>query len=198
MYSADAFQVPDGFSLPYYQAVTIAAGVLSDHNFDPYSSTVQSQNLRVIELTLDPTYKAKSDLVQFNADYNVTPQFTFTSQTGLSNDFLYATQDYNRFNTTPGLFHYDPNSGRALITPEGEFCDPQFGCSDRLVAQDLVKEHAWQLNQEFRLASHFEGPLNFSLGANYLHYETAENYYVFINSLTIYATTPVFGGAKPR
>src|SRR6185312_12782996 len=59
------------------------------------------------------------------------------------------------------------------------------GCSDRLVAQDLSTEHAWQLSQEFRLASHYSGPLNFSVGGNYLHYETEENYYVFINSLTL-------------
>ncbi len=49
--------------------------------------------------------------------------------------------------------------------------------------QDLSDEHAWQLSQEFRLASNFSGPLNFSVGGNYLHYETEENYYVFINTL---------------
>src|SRR6185312_17527106 len=65
----------------------------------------------------------------------------------------------------------------------GTFCDPQLGCSDRLVAQDLNDEHSWQLSQEFRLASNFSGPFNFSVGGNYLHYETEENYYVFINAL---------------
>ncbi len=71
----------------------------------------------------------------------------------------------------------------------GIFCDPQLGCSDRLVAQDLNDEHSWQLSQEFRLASNFKGPFNFSVGGNYLHYETEENYYVFINSLTLAAYT---------
>ena len=65
------------------------------------------------------------------------------------------------------------------------FCDPQLGCSDRLVAEDLSDEHAWQLSQEFRLASNFSGPFNFSVGGNYLHYETEENYYVFINTLDV-------------
>src|SRR6185437_15025204 len=64
--------------------------------------------------------------------------------------------------------------------------DPQLGCSDRLVAEDLSEEHAWQFSQEFRMASNFTGPLNFSIGGNYLHYETEENYYVFINSLSVY------------
>jgi outer membrane receptor protein involved in Fe transport len=58
----------------------------------------------------------------------------------------------------------------------------------------LSKEHAWQLNQEIRLASSFSGPLNFSIGGNYMHYETEENYYVFINSLTQYAAAIGGGG----
>src|SRR6185312_3657700 len=78
-----------------------------------------------------------------------------------------------------------PDSTNAdFCIPYGVFCDPQLGCSNRLVAEDLSEEHSWQLNQEFRLASHFSGPFNFSVGGNYLHYETEENYYVFINSLT--------------
>jgi iron complex outermembrane receptor protein len=63
------------------------------------------------------------------------------------------------------------------------------GCSDRIVAEDLDEEHAWQLSQEFRLASNFSGPLNFSVGGNYLHYETEENYYVFINALSAYTAS---------
>jgi len=51
--------------------------------------------------------------------------------------------------------------------------------------EDLSQEHAWQLSQEFRLSSNFSGPLNFSVGGNYLHYETEENYYVFSNVFTI-------------
>ena len=66
---------------------------------------------------------------------------------------------------------------------DGIFCDPQLGCSDRLVAEDLSDEQRWQLSQEFRLLE-FRRPFNFSVGGNYLHYETEENYYVFINSLT--------------
>ncbi len=78
---------------------------------------------------------------------------------------------------------------RAPITPDGYFCDPQLGCANRLVAQDLSTEHAWQLSQEFRLASNFSGPLNFSVGGNYMHYETEENYYIFINTLSLYSIT---------
>ncbi len=225
LYSGDAFEVPNGFSLPYYTAFG-ALNVPIQSALDPYASTTQSRNLRVIESSLNPVYKAKNDVVEFNAEYTIDPVLTLSSQTGFNHDFLWSTEDYNRFNTQPGAFAYDlggkaavaglllpdPNglgvcaggdalnpggcangglSGTACTpggggcVPDGVFCDPQLGCSDRLVAQDLSDEHAWQLSQEFRLSSNFNGPFNFSIGGNYLHYETEENYYVFINTFTL-------------
>jgi outer membrane receptor protein involved in Fe transport len=221
LYSADAFQVPNGTTLPYYEPLSNKGApiIATDFQFNPYSTTTQSRNLRVIESALDPEYKAKNDTVEFNADYTVTPALTLSSQTGFNEDFLWSAEDYNRFNTAPGAFAYNPDDVRATILPDpsglgvcngrqvegcgaagtyctpdptnvdacrayGVFCDPQLGCSNRLVAEDLSEEHSWQLSQEFRLASHFSGPFNFSVGGNYLHYETEENYYVFINSLT--------------
>ena len=200
--------------------------------------------------SLDPKYQAKNDTLELNTDYNVTPTLTFSSQTGYNNDFLWSTEDYNRFNTAPGIFAYIPQSAfglaswqRNAILPDpsglghcdgpagnttpingpqagscngllvgtpcrpsvqdnstncqvdGVFCDPQLGCADRLVAQDLSDERSWQLSQEFRFSSHFGGPFNFSIGGNYLHYETEENYYVFINTLTSY--TAIGGGGTP-
>jgi outer membrane receptor protein involved in Fe transport len=252
LYANDAFQVPNGVSLPYYEPLTqkgVPVWSPPFGFFDPYASTVQSRNLRVIETQIDPQYKAKNDTVEFNADYDVTPELTFTSQTGFNQDFLWSTEDYNRFDTAEGAFQYttpkpgpagvtkgennlhvltaDPNglghcsqsygecTGLAPVAscipaagayadtsaynpetgllyaclPNGVFCDPQLGCSDKLVAQDLSEERSWQLSQEFRFASHFSGPFNFSVGGNYLHYETEENYYVFINSLSLASYT---------
>jgi outer membrane receptor protein involved in Fe transport len=179
LYSADAFEVPNGYSLQYIKAGELDGGIAPATN--PYSETIQSHNLRVIESQIAPHYAAKNDVVEFNADYAVTPSLTFTSQTGFNHDFLYSTEDYNRFNTAPGLF-LNPITGAT-----GPFCDPQLGCSTRLLAQDVSDEHAWQANQEFRLTSNFSGPFNFSAGGNYMHYETEENYYVFINALSVYA-----------
>ena len=137
-----------------------------------------------------------------NTDYAIAPALTLTSQSGYNQDFLWSTEDYNRFNSAPGVFINTSNEGTAtpgetlpdpaagtngIPSSSGIFCDPQLGCSDRLVAQDLSDEHAWQLSQEFRLASNFSGPLNFSVGGNFLHYETEENYYVFINTLSLSA-----------
>jgi len=204
-YAAESYEVPNGQSLSYFQALKYP-GFIADPlsgGVDPYASTTQSRNLRVIESEIEPSYKAKNDILEFNADYAVTPALTVTSQTGFNHDFLYSTEDYNRFNTTPGIF--DPSGpadpyphvagtgqkvfpSRAQISADGVFCDPQLGCSDRLVAEDLDTLKSWQLSQEFRLSSNFSGPFNFSIGGNYLHYEIDENYYVFINALTLTAS----------
>jgi len=219
LYGPDAFEVLNAFSVPYFGGVSgyglfgSLTGQLNSF-IDPYASVTQSRNLRDIESTLNPSYNAKNDTIELNADYAVTPALTFTSQTGFNHDFLWSTEDYNRFNTSPGIFEVDFfHPDNVLVTPDGHyscyptqggyfddpsacnsdqfavptgyFCDPQLGCSNRLVAEDLSDEHAWQLNQEFRLSSSFSGPFNFSVGANYLHYETEENYYVFINTITL-------------
>src|SRR6185437_11384052 len=185
LYSPESFEVPNGFSLPYVLAA-LYGGIFKPET-NPYLSTVQSQNLRVIESSIDPRYQVKNDLLEFNADFDVSPSLTVTSQTAYNQDFLYSTQDYNRFNSRPGIFNTDGQDYVHMISPEGVFCDHQLGCSDRLVAQDLTTEHAWQFSQEIRIASHFDGPVNFSAGGNYMHYETAENYYVFINALTAFS-----------
>ncbi len=178
LYSPEAFGAPLGYALPYVLAVS---------PINPYPSETQSSNLRVIDSSLNPAYRAKNDTVEFNADYNVTPALTFTSQTGYNHDSLWSTEDYNRFGAAEGFFGTNPDDSNTV------FCDPQLGCSDRLIVEDLSDEHAWQLNQEFRLTSNFSGPFNFSGGGNYLHYETLEDYYVFINAISSF----VSGGKSP-
>jgi len=182
LYSPEAFEAPPGFSLPY---VTGGQAISRADFTDPYPlGTRQSTNLRVINSSIDPIYKAKNDVVELNADYTLTPSLTFTSQTGFGHDFLYSAEDYNRFGAASQFFN-PPTDASGLVSPQGVFCDPQLGCSDRLIVEDLSEEHAWQLSQEFRLASRFAGPFNFSAGGNYLHYETEENYYVFSNTFTL-------------
>jgi len=190
LYSPDSFQVVNGHSLPYFSP-THGIGNPVNSGINPYASATQSLNLHVIDSALNPQYQSKNDIIELNSDYALTPSLTFTTQSGFNQDFLWSTEDYNRYNTQPGAFEYtDPsingyNTNYAgQISPDGYFCDPQLGCSNRLVAQDLSEEHAWQFSQEFRLASNFSGPFNFSVGGNYMHYETEENYYVFINTLT--------------
>src|SRR6185437_15694180 len=237
------FGVPNALSLPYYGGLvgagfglsTAPLGGFNGPIHDPYASQSQSTNLRDIESTLNPQYRSKNDTLELNAEWRVTPSLTLNSATGFNRDFLWSTEDFNRFNTAPGIFStltilgnprtdgmvvpngnyscYDGSvaigedciaaghgatpSGPSAGTPTGYFCDPQLGCSDRLVGEDLSEEHAWQISQELRLSSNFSGPLNFSAGGNYLHYETEENYYVFFNTLTTFAAGGGFGAIPP-
>ncbi|HTO42099.1 MAG TPA: TonB-dependent receptor, partial [Rhizomicrobium sp.] len=164
---------------------------------DPYGGMMQSPDLRVISSAMDPKFQAKNDVLELNVDVDVTPGLTFTSQTGYNKDYYYSTQDYNRFNTIPifnnsdGLEGFLSTPGNTTnyepITPGGIYCDPQLGCSKSIVGVDISKAKSWQFNQEIRLASKFEGPLNFSIGANYTRYKTEEDYYVLFNLMTALA-----------
>jgi iron complex outermembrane recepter protein len=209
LYAKASYEVPNGFSLPFVNGASFE-GLLND-NIDPYAQTTQSTNLRDIQSAIEPRYRARNDTVELNASWNVTPSLTLYSDTGYNRDFLWSTEDYNRFDTAPGVFVYnndfrhemqpsgyytcsvskdyvnDPAlcNGKGYPIPGGEFCDPQLGCSDRLVVQDLSTEQSWQFSQEFRLASNFSGPFNFSAGGNFLHYETDEYYYVFSNTFSM-------------
>jgi outer membrane receptor protein involved in Fe transport len=202
LYSANAFETPNGQVIPFVSAGEfLFAGDSSTGHIlepiDPYASQTQSRNLRVIQSAITPSYRAKNDTLELNADYALTPQLTITSQTGYNTDFLYSTEDFNRFDTAPGLFGegLSGHSGSPSPVVNGVYCDPQLGCSSAMVGQDLSQEHAWQFSQEARFASSFEGPFNFSIGGNYMHYQTVEDYYVFFNLIT--ATEQASNGGGP-
>ncbi len=69
---------------------------ICQHDAIPQSSRDQSNSI--------PNIKAKNDTVEFNADYAIAPSLTLVSQTGYNQDFLWSTEDYDRFTTAPGAF----------------------------------------------------------------------------------------------
>ncbi len=196
LYGPTAFQTPDVTALPFIYGIITQGAIINDGTYpNPYANVTQSQNLRVIDATLDPKYKARNDTFELNVDYAVTSALTLTSQTGFNKDSLYSSEDYNRFNTAPGLFA----PGAPFVGLDGEFCDPQLGCSSKIVGEDVSQERAQQFSQEIRLSSNLDGPLNFSFGANYLHYQTVEDYYVFYNAFTMITEfwSGIFGSGIP-
>jgi outer membrane receptor protein involved in Fe transport len=162
---------------------------------DPYAGATQSRDLRVIDSFKDPRYRAKTDVLELNASLDLTDMLTLSSQTAYVKDELYSFQDYNRFNSAPiftdtsGLLEIfeDTPSRYHDLAPGGVFCDPQLGCSNKLAGFDISQAKSTQFSQEFRLQSAFDGPLNFSVGANYLRYKTFEDYYVMYNLITLTA-----------
>ena len=201
LYADESFQTPNGIALPFYLPLSRIFLPINPDRLDPYASLVQSRDLRVIESTVDPNYKARADVAELQIAWDITDNLTLSSETAWSSDFIFSTQDYNRFNTAAGAWANSLPVGffdrEGVLEPGpnggGIFCDPQIGCSDRLVAVDLSTARSRQFSQEFRLSSNFDGRLNFSLGANYLRYDTTEKYYVFINALSLYAAISPFG-----
>jgi outer membrane receptor protein involved in Fe transport len=191
MYSDEAFQTPHGFSLPYFLPLGQLGLPVSNERPDPYRSATQSRDLRVIESTVDPIYRAKSDVGELQISFDLTDSLTLASETAYSTDVIWSMQDFNRFTTTPQAFNpdYDFAFREGVLDENGFFCDPQLGCSDRLLAVDLSTAKSRHFSQEFRLSSDFESPFNFNLGANFLRYDTEDKYYVFINTLTLVSAT---------
>jgi outer membrane receptor protein involved in Fe transport len=202
LYSPDSFEAPNGRAMPYYAPLG-TLGVPIRQGFNPYASLVQSSDLRVIESTVDPKYRTNTDLAELQWSLDLGDSLTLTSETAYLYDTIYSQQDFNRFNTARGAFNNDEMANTAgagdrleYITPGefgGVFCDPQIGCSDRLVAIDVSRAKSSHFSQELRLSSDYDGPFNFSLGANFLRYDTEDKYYVFINTLTMLSASGLWG-----
>jgi iron complex outermembrane receptor protein len=190
LYAPESFEAPNGYAVPYYHGLN-ALTQFAIQGIDPYVSTTQSRDLRVIESTVDPEYRAKTDLVELQFSIDLNDNLTLTSETGYGTDRIFSLQDYNRFNTREGVFRRanadGPWAREDVLNENLEFCDPQLGCTSRLVAVDVSTAKSVQFSQEFRLGSDYEGPFNFSLGANFLRYDTEDKYYVFINTLSLYS-----------
>ncbi len=224
LYDEGAFGTPNGLALPFILSMIYNGSGLGtwgdlpvtlpngDEGFisvnllevrDPYGGLTQSRNLREIASIRDPIYRAKADVLELNFDFDLTDVLIFTSQTAYVEDSVYSFQDFNRFNTQPLFRDTGPLRGMYGIglsdfrnaAPGGVFCDPQIGCTNRMAGFDISRSQAEQFTQEFRVASDFEGPMNFSLGANYTKFEAFTEYFVLNNVFTAQAMSPPFNSS---
>lgn len=167
---------------------------------DAYAGKMQTRDVRDIESLFDPIYKAKTNIYQFNAEFDVTDQMTLSWLSAFSNNKLYTRQDYNRylpssnFNTTPNpvnAFAAAPIPGGygaiySLLFPGGVINDPQNGPQNRFTTSDISSGYTEQWSHELRLQSDFDGPLNFSVGGLITKYNATGDYYVMFNTGTGY------------
>jgi iron complex outermembrane recepter protein len=208
-YADAAYGAPNGSGLAFITAGNIAVNVgrrpvpvpglsLLVPPFlvgDPYRNVVQSRDLREIATAYDPVFRAKNDVFQANLEFDVTDSLIFISQTAYARDRYWSSQDYNRyvsapiFNDTTGLLEgvNRPPLDQANAAPGGIFNDPQLGPSNRLISADLSRSSNDQWSQEFRLQSSFAGSFNFSIGANYLNFQSQDDYFVFNNAFSYLA-----------
>ena len=184
-----------GFPLTGPRNPTTLIRAFKDRYTDPFLGVTQSRDLREIATSYDPVFRAKNDVFQLNLALDLTDNLQLISQSAYTEDRYYSSQDYNRFVSNP-LFS-DTNrpmlnsSGRPVAPspalPGGIYNDPQLGPSDRMLSADLSQSNNRQWSQEIRLQSTFDGPFNFSLGANYLKFKSQDDYYVFNNTFSLLA-----------
>ncbi|WP_397396062.1 TonB-dependent receptor [Phenylobacterium sp.] len=164
---------------------------------DAYAGKMQSKDVRDIESSFDPIYRADTDIVQLHLEWDVTENLQLTSLTNQARTRLYTRQDYNRytpsvnFNTTPNPVNAlaavgpaYPNAIYPSLFPNGVVKDPQNGDYNRFTTSDISASSNKQFNQELRLQSSFDGPWNFSVGALYLDFSAEGDYYVMFNTGT--------------
>lgn len=192
LYSDAAYGTPQGAAYGFLplaarQWVGANGSVYSPvFNTDPFKDSSQSRNLREISTPIDPVFRVKNDVVQFNMSYDLTDSLTLHSQTLYTRDNFYSTQDYMRFVSAP---IFADTSGTTAPngqvtngpTPGGMYKDPQLGSSNRMLSMDMSTSKNHQFFQEVRLQSNNEGRFNYAVGANYTKFKTEDNYLVFNN-----------------
>ena len=196
---ATALDAPDVFGTVNSQATLggLFGALGGFQTGDAYAGKMQSKNVRDIESTFDPIYRADTDIIQLHLEWDVTETLQLTSLTNQARTRLYTRQDYNRytpsvnFNTTPNpvnalaaLGPAYPNVIYPALFPSGVVNDPQNGKYNRFTTSDISASSNKQFSQEIRLQSSFDGPLNFNVGALYLDFTAEGDYYVMFNTGT--------------
>lgn len=171
---------------------------------DAYAGKVQTKDIRDIESAADPIYQAETDIFQFGVSWDITDELQVIALSNYSENSLFTQADYNRvtpintFNTTPGACNNFAGGcgtvGVPALTyaglygsvfPGGNVADPQVGVSNKFTTFDISSANVEQFSQELRLASNFDGPVNFNIGGIYLDLKSTDgHYYVFGNTLT--------------
>ncbi|MNS26581.1 Ferripyoverdine receptor precursor [compost metagenome] len=219
LYDDAAYGVPNGsgmsqiylassFSLAGYVTTPFPA-TRKPFNFitpdvDPYKGLTQSRDLREIATSYDPIFRAKNDVVQLNMDFDISDNVKLISQAAYTKDSYYSSQDYTRyvtneiFNDSSLVYTRQGVPFSHPMTPGGYYNDPQLGPSKRMLSVDLSKSENNQFYQEFRLQTDFESRINFNIGANYLKFETKDDYYVFSNLFSFLAEIFYNGAVSNR
>ncbi|MDB5429181.1 MAG: TonB-dependent receptor, partial [Caulobacter sp.] len=172
---------------------------------DAYVGKMQTPDIRDIESSFDPIYKADTDIFEFNIDWDLNDNLKLTALSSYSKNSLFTRQDYNRY--TPSTnFNVAPNPTNLVTTPAafgglgvpaptyaaiyaglfpgGVVNDPQNGATNRFATSDISSGYAKQFTQEIRLQSSFDGPVNFNVGGIFLDFKATGDYYVMFNTGT--------------
>jgi len=163
---------------------------------DAYAGKVQTPGIRDIESTFDPIYKSKTDIYEFNAQFDVAENLSLNWLSAYTFYKLNTRQDYNRytpsvpFNTTPNPVNAFAAAGPAYaalygqLFPGGRINDPQNGAFNRFTTSDISSGYTEQWSHEIRLQSNYDGPFNFNIGGIFSRYQATGDYFVMFNTGT--------------
>ncbi len=170
-----------------------------NQNLDP---TTNPSNLRDVRLQYEPEYEAEEDFYMAELVSDISDTLTITAIAAYQDTEVTSRQDYNGtasdtgaavipagfcatvpaacayFGTTDGggipvSTVLDPNASLGAIAGGSEFV-----LDTRGAGRDLSLAESEQYSGELRLASAFNGPLNFLVAAYYLDFETETDYFV--------------------
>jgi outer membrane receptor protein involved in Fe transport len=148
--------------------------------FNAFAGKTLSTDLRTINLSFDPSTRAKNDLASLDIQIGLGEHITVSALSAYSKDKFQSTSSAFGGIATLG-FNNTP------LTPGGIFVDPQLGTSDRFENRSMVRTSAKQFSQELRVQSDFDGKLNFNLGGIYLDYKATNEIILLGNTTTQFA-----------
>jgi len=138
----------------------LAAGVLK---LNRYAANPNPGDLREVSMDVNPEFKFEETYAALEVNYNISDNLTLTSATAFSKNHYNQFRDFD-LAAAPDAFNVTP------ATPTGEltyFYDGELQArSDYSPTQRNINYHD-QYSQELRLASDYDGDLNFLAGVSY-------------------------------
>ncbi|HEX6860684.1 MAG TPA: TonB-dependent receptor [Caulobacteraceae bacterium] len=118
---ATSMYSPDVLGTPNTQGTLggLFASLTGLQTGDAYAGKMQDPDVRNIESLFDPIYRAHTDVLEFNASWDLSDALQLTSLTSYSENELFTRQDYNRV-TPSTTFNATPNPVNAYSAPLAE------------------------------------------------------------------------------
>jgi outer membrane receptor protein involved in Fe transport len=143
---------------------------------DDYANSVNPKDLRKVNMDFKPTYEADETVTSLEINHDIG-DLTLTSVTGYSDSSFNGRDDYDK-------------SVASEVWPIPVTMALPSGYDDVTVnyayGADESSSDPHQFSQEFRLASNYDGDVNFLLGGFYLTYENENHYYVYNSGLALF------------
>ncbi|MAT92828.1 MAG: hypothetical protein CME59_09520 [Halioglobus sp.] len=144
---------------------------------DPGQTTsFKPDALRKVNLDFTPQYETDETIVTLDISHELD-NYTLHSLTGYHQASLDARNDYDMTENSSSVW---PVSTTYQRGPDGP------ATVDFLQQNDRATTSPEQWSQEFRIASNFDGDLNFMAGAFYLENESDVDFFVYSSALSLY------------